>query len=190
LGKGTLVNQNYMQSPLAQLLIAEHDVILEAGNLISLNGNLWKSKPSEYERTVRQLLDFFSAYADKYHHHKEEEILFPAISKKSEIASAGIVTELTEHHEEFRLLMQQIHKALDRNDFAATQIFFESYISKLKDHIAAENDELFPMAENIFSPDELEKLFYKCIDKDGELGTIRKEELVNLIKKLERDEAV
>ena len=179
-----------MQSSLSQLLVAEHDIILEAGNLISLNRSQWKSNPSAYKQTVNQLLDFFSVYADHFHHHKEEEILFPAISKKSEIAGAGIIFELIEHHEEFRQLMQQIRTTLDNNDFASTQQFLESYISILKDHIAAENDELFPMAEDIFSKDELDKLYYKCIDKDWDLGIIHKEEMENLINKLQSNEAV
>jgi hemerythrin-like domain-containing protein len=164
--------------------MAEHDVILEAGKLIAQINSLWKSNPDEYERIINQLLGFFASYADEFHHHKEEKIVFPAISKKNEIAGGGIVPELIEHHEEFRLLMQQIRAAFAIHDFASTQKFLESYISKLKDHIAAENDELFPMTENIFSPDELDKLFYKCIDKDEELGKIRKEELENRIKKL------
>jgi hemerythrin-like domain-containing protein len=170
--------------------MAEHEVILEAGQLISLISNHWQSAPADYERTVKQLLHFFAIYADEFHHHKEEEILFPALSKKSELAGMGIIPELLEHHEEFRLQIQQIRKALEINDFASTQQMLESYIIKLKDHIAAENDELFPMAEDIFSQDELDKLYYKCIDKDRELGINRKEDLENSIKKLQENEAV
>lgn len=185
-----MVDYKYMQSSLSELFIAEHDVILEAGNLISLNANLWKSSPAGYKKRVDELLDFFSVYADKFHHHKEEEILFPAISNKSETTGAGIVQELNEHHEEFRHLMQQIRAALYIDDFASTQKLLESYITKLKDHIAVENDELFPMADDIFSKDELDKLYYKCIDIDRDLGVNQKEELENLIKKLTGNETV
>jgi hemerythrin-like domain-containing protein len=179
-----------MPSSLSELFIAEHEVILEAGNLISLNANLWKSNPAEYQKRVNELLDFFSVYADKFHHCKEEEILFPAISKKSETTGTGMVGELNDHHGEFRHLMQQIRAALYTDDFADTQKFLESYISRLKDHIAAENDELFPMADAIFSDDELEKLFYKCIDKDRELGITLKEAFENIIKNSAKNETV
>lgn len=179
-----------MQSSLSELFIAEHDIILEAGNLISLNANLWKSNPIEYKKRVNELLDFFSVYADKFHHHKEEEILFPAISKKSETTGAGIVQELNEHHEEFRHLMQQIRAALYTEDYASAQKIIDSYMSKLKDHIAAENDELFPMADDSFSQDELDKMYYKCIDIDRELGVNLKKELEHLIKKITGNETV
>ncbi len=179
-----------MQRTLSELFIAEHDIILEAGDLISSKGDLWKSDPAGYEQMVKQLLVFFSVYADQFHHCKEEEILFPAITNKSETTGAGMVQELNEHHEEFRLLMQKIRAALGIHDFASTQQLLESYIRKLKDHIAVENDELFPMAENIFSKDELEKLYYKCVDKDREMGLIQKEEFEDLIKNLTRNETV
>jgi len=130
-----------MQSSLSQLLMAEHDVILEAGELISLKGSLWKSSPIEYEQIVKQLLDFFSVYGDEYHHLKEEEILFPAIGKKNEMVSGGIVQELLDHHEYFRILIRQIQTALDAREYAAAQKLLETYISTLKDHIAVENDE-------------------------------------------------
>jgi len=179
-----------MQSTLSELFIAEHDVILGAGDLIALNKNQWKSDTEEFEKMVNKLLDFFSVYADQFHHYKEEEILFPAIINKSETTGAGIVYELIEHHEEFRQLMQQIRAALAIRDFASTQLLLETYISKLKDHIAVENDELFPMTDDMLSKDELDKLYYKCIDKDREMGFIQKEELEDLIKKLSGNETV
>lgn len=178
-----------MQSLLSQLLITEHDVILDAGDFISLNGDLWKTNPEEYEQNVKQLLNFFSVYADEYHHQKEEEILFPAISKKSETVAAGIVEELLEHHENFRLLIRQIKTTLVNKDFSKTQQLFEKYINLLKDHIAVENDELFPMADDIFNYDELDKLYHKCIDKDREIGTSRKEEFGSRIKNITINEA-
>jgi hemerythrin-like domain-containing protein len=179
-----------MESTLSELFIAEHDVILATGDLIILNRSLWKSDPAGYEGLVKQVLNFFSNYADKFHHYKEEEILFPAISKKSEITGDAIVQELTGHHEEFRLQMQQIRTALAAHDFESAQQLLESYINELNDHIAVENDELFPMTDDIFSKDELEKLYYQCIDKDEELGKAQKMVLEYRIKKLNRNEAV
>jgi hemerythrin-like domain-containing protein len=179
-----------MQSSLSELFIAEHDVILGAGDLITLHRSQWKSDPAGYEQMVKQLLGFFSVYADQFHHHKEEEILFPAISKMSESAGVGIVTELNGHHEDFRLLMQKIRAALAIHDLASTQQLLESYIHQLRDHIAVENDELFPMANDIFSKDEVDKLYYKCIDIDEGLGKTRKKELEDLIKNLTLNETV
>lgn len=179
-----------MQNSLSELLVAEHNVIIGAGELINLNDKLWESNSSEYKNYVINLLNFFSVYADEFHHQKEEEILFPAISSKNNLVGGSIVQELIEHHEDFRQLLQQIRKALAANDFVTTQKYLETYIDKLRDHIGAENDELFPMTEELFSKPELDNLYFKCLDKDRELCLSRKEELENLIKKLKRNEAI
>ncbi len=179
-----------MQSSLSQLLNREHDVILAAGKIIHDQRNGWLTHPADYERMVKLLLDFFTGYADAFHHQKEEEILFPAMRKKHEIIGGGIVQELMEHHREFRADLQQIREALAVKDYPATQGHLEDYLYTLKEHIAAENEELFPMAENIFSPDELDNLYYKCMDKDRELGITQKEKWEDLIKNQEHNEPV
>ncbi|HWR33103.1 MAG TPA: hemerythrin domain-containing protein [Chitinophagaceae bacterium] len=179
-----------MQTSLSELLVAEHNVILEAGKLIGSNHTLWETDPAAYKEFVNCLIGFFSVYADEFHHQKEEEILFPAISKVNEMAGMSIVGELTEQHEDFRLLVQEIRNVFNRQDYASTQQYLEIYMDKLRDHIAAENDELFPMADTILSADEIDKLYYRCIDKDEELGRGRKKEYEEQIKKLNRNETV
>ena len=47
----------------------------------------------------------------------------------------------------------------------------------LLDHIAAENDELFVLAETLMSEDELETIYFKFKDIDMELGEVNKIEL-------------
>lgn len=173
-----------MQSFLSELLINEHDVIQNVGRYIVEKENYWEDNPDDYARIVYKLLDFFKVYSDEYHHIKEEEILFPALAKKNDVVSNGIVQELVEHHEQFREMVANIRNSLALNDFATTQKLLEEYIEMLQDHIAVENDELFPMVDNIFSPDELEKLYYKCLDKDNELGLQRKEDFKDIIKNI------
>ncbi|HWR33116.1 MAG TPA: hemerythrin domain-containing protein [Chitinophagaceae bacterium] len=179
-----------MQTSLSELLMTEHNVILEAGKLVESNNKLWESDPSAYKEFVNYLFGFFSVYADEFHHQKEEEILFPAISKVNEMAGMSIVQELAEQHEDFRQLVQEIRIVFDRQDYAATQQYLESYMDKLRDHIAAENDELFPMADDILSAEEIDRLYFKCIDKDEELGIVRKKDYEEQIKMLKRNETV
>jgi len=179
-----------MQSSLSQLLVAEHQTILEAGKHVYALSKQWEFNPTEYHLQATKIIDFLSVYADEFHHNKEEEIVFPAISRKNELVGNGIVQELIEQHEDFRLLAQQIRMKLHLLDFAAAQKYFEMYINKLRDHIAAENEELFPMADSIFTQAELDKLYYQCIDKDLELGIIRKEELENSLQNFKHNEPV
>lgn len=172
-----------MQSALSKLLEYEHKIILKAGDLVAALDQSWQDDPDTYRQTILQLLDFFSAYADEYHHQKEEEVLFPVLRKKNEIAGDAMVQELLDHHDDFRLRAQDIRMLLGMQDYAAVQAGFESYIQALRDHIAVENDELFPMADALCSPDELEVQFYRCVDLDSALGKERKQALEMLIEK-------
>lgn len=179
-----------MQSTLSQLLVAEHDIILKATMRILSMGTRWESNPTEYHIEAVKMLDFLSLYADTFHHHKEEEIVFPALSRKNDLVGAGIIPELTEHHEDFRMMTQHIRQKLDSHDYALVQKYFEVYIRKLKEHIAVENDELFPMAETMFTRLELDNLYYQCLDKDRELGNKLKEELESNMQNQVRNEPV
>jgi hemerythrin-like domain-containing protein len=179
-----------MQSFLSQLLIREHEVIQEIGNRVTSQGSLWLSDPTHYENNIKQILHFLSNYADEFHHKKEEDILFPELRIKNESTGNAMVVELTEQHESFRETLQNIHRALEVKDYATVHSLFESYIGSLNDHIAVENDELFPMMDDIFSKDELERLYYRCIDLETTLGLLRKTELENLSKTFQVNETV
>jgi hemerythrin-like domain-containing protein len=179
-----------MQTPLSELLVAEHNVILKAAKLIESNNKLWETDLSAYREFVNFFIGFISVYADEFHHQKEEEILFPAISRVNEQTGLSMVQELTEHHEEFRMLVHEIRNLFARQEYASAQQYLESYMNKLREHIAAENDELFPMADGILSAGESDRLYYKCIDKDEELGITRKKDYEEQIKKLSRNETV
>ncbi len=54
------------------------------------------------------------------------------------------------------------------------------------DHIAVENDEVFQAAETLFSEDEMEKMYYQCLDSDAELGNSTKAELEEQIESLKQ----
>lgn len=145
--------------------------------MIPANQGLWENNPAEYEKFVTEILNFFSTYADEFHHMKEEEILFPALAAKNDVVGQEMVKELMEQHDDFRDLARNIRNLVEAEDYPAVHRQLEEYAEKLYDHIGLEDDEVFPMADGIFNDDELAKLHHKCIDKDSELGNARKENL-------------
>ena len=140
-------------------------------------GSLIQSHPDLYESSVRSLIGFFRNYADKFHHFKEEDILFPEMSKKSELMADGIVKEMFDNHEDFREMIREIAKANDAKRYNEAQKFLEAYCNALLDHIAVENDELFVTAESLFTPAELKMIVSRFSDCDRELGDDVKKQL-------------
>lgn len=152
----------------------EHDVIVKAEKVIENLINNWEENPDDYTEKVRKLVEFFREYADGYHHRKEEEVLFPAIKDHPDFVLQDIIDEFETHHEDFREYTCEILESLDEKDFARSYKILKQYINDLRDHIAAENDELFVLAENLMDKNQLESMYFRFKDIDMELGESRK----------------
>lgn len=167
-----------------QTLFNEHTIIANAIEA-SRQAKIYLGKnDKQYERTIRELIEFFRNYADDFHHHKEEKILFPAMKKKNELLGDGVLKEMFDNHEDFRGSIKSIEKSLDEKNYTKTHEQLEHYTEALLDHIAVENDEVFQMAETLFTEDELEKLFFEFEDADIEMGSSKKQELEELAETL------
>src|ERR1035437_10403099 len=138
-----------------KLLFDEHDIISNAVEIAKNAKNLIGKNNDEYELTIRELIRFFRVYADQYHHHKEEEILFPEMAKKNELLADGILKEMYDNHSYFRGLIRDIEVDLEEQNYEEASQKIDEYTEALLDHIAVENEELFQTAYSIFTEDEL-----------------------------------
>jgi hemerythrin-like domain-containing protein len=111
-----------------------------------------------------QVLEFLQVFADKCHHGKEEEFLFPALEAAGIPKTGGPLGVMLSEHERGRELIRQIadawqkYQAGDRAAAAGLIASARNYIALLNDHIFKENNILFPMAEARLSADTQEKL--------------------------------
>lgn len=166
------------------ILIKEHDIITSVADhtlhIVELN----YKEPEEYINMVKELMNFFTNYADKYHHNKEELLLFTKMSEKNDLLKDGIIKEMLENHEDFRKSIKDIEDAINENDLPSIKKALHKYCVDLLNHISVENEELFQMIETILSEAEIERMYFNFIDKDTELGLSRKEELESYAKNL------
>lgn len=160
----------------------EHDIIVKTEKIIQNLNNLWEINPEEYTRKIKNLVEFFREYADGYHHRKEEDLLFPAIKEHPDFVLQEIIDEFETHHEDFRAYAAEIIESIDESDYSRSYKILKQYIGDLLDHIAAENDELFVLAESLMDEQQLETLYFKFMDVDMELGEEKKREFEKLIK--------
>ena len=96
-----------------QVLMDEHDIISSVKEVTRHIDNLWKEDAGKYENSVQKLIEFFKDYSDKYHHYKEEEVLFQEMANHPEFRVPEILDELEEHHNMFRTNVNDIAEALD-----------------------------------------------------------------------------
>lgn len=162
-------------------LYKEHEIISKTEKLISSMNNLWTTDPESFRNKVEKILMFFKEYADNIHHKKEEMYLFPALADNNQFTLHEMLREFENHHEEFRNYLQNIEDAVSKNNWESAYKLLRSYSVDLRDHIAAENEELFVLSENLLSPIELETLYYRFKDIDLENGEDKIQELKNLL---------
>ena len=102
---------------------------------------------------------FFADYADGVHHAKEEGVLFGAIIQSGMPASEGPIPVMLEEHVEARACTRALRTAgmrLEGGDPAAAKDVVSAarrYAALIRDHIAKEDEVLFPMAAQMMSPD-------------------------------------
>lgn len=108
--------------------------------------------------------DFIAGFADGCHHHKEEDVLFGALGGSSAPETGGAVEMMLDEHRQGRLLtkgMREAARRLETGDETARVPLVtnaQRYVALLRDHIEKEDEMLFPMADELLSPQEQSQL--------------------------------
>ena len=135
-----------------QLLMEEHEIILRGLSVLDALAGRATRGVEVPAKAVDETLDFLSQFADIHHHHKEEEILFPALEEAGLPREGGPVGVMLQEHVEGRALISALRAAAPRagGDAAARAQFADTahaYTALLTAHIGKENNVLFPMAD-------------------------------------------
>ncbi|MFW9993649.1 MAG: hemerythrin domain-containing protein [Candidatus Odinarchaeota archaeon] len=102
---------------------------------------------------LEQVVDFIQTFADKCHHGKEEDLLFPAAEAAGIPRTGGPVGVMLREHvsgREFVRNMKEAVTACKAGDGEAAKLFSEhtrKYIALLRSHIAKEDNILYPMID-------------------------------------------
>jgi hemerythrin-like domain-containing protein len=147
-----------------QILRQEHEAILKMLDTAeNVAENLENSQPVP-AATLAQILEFLQVFADRCHHGKEEDLLFPALTAKGLPERGGPVGVMLFEHEQGRALIRRMIEAFAgyADNPAPSGMQWASaareYIALLRSHIQKENNILFVMAERLLSDAELEEM--------------------------------
>ncbi|MET1128597.1 MAG: hemerythrin domain-containing protein [Thermoproteota archaeon] len=141
-------------------LYEDHDKILEALALLEEAVRRLESD-RDVARTVSELLEFLSKFADQRHHGKEELLLFPELEKRGVPLHGDPIGVMVCEHGMGRYMLRNAAKALervakgDRDALSLLKHYVESYTSLLREHIEKENNVLFQMARELIAEGEL-----------------------------------
>ncbi|HYV05234.1 MAG TPA: hemerythrin domain-containing protein [Blastocatellia bacterium] len=179
-----------MSGPLYSLK-HEHRVIeraLRALDGICLRVELGECVP---QSAVAQIVEFISAFVDRFHHGKEETYLFPALERQGILREGGPLAAIELEHETERALtdvMLDAAAAFGELDNDAKRRFVEAgrrYTGHMVAHIRAEDGLLFRLADEILEEADIARLRegFECAER--ELGPRTRLEYEDLATQLE-----
>jgi hemerythrin-like domain-containing protein len=143
-----------------EILRKEHDAILKMLDALDQTSVQLLSGASVQSSTLQDLLEFFQLFADRCHHGKEEDLLFPLLERRGIPRERGPIGVMLSEHDQGRELIQQMKAAAaeyEKEPQAAGKRWSEAariYSQLLREHIMKENNVLFRIAEQILSPEE------------------------------------
>jgi len=160
-------------------LVNDHKLIVSLLDVIDKIDNSKNYEKDYFEKIIYVIKNF----ADKFHHGKEEEILYPyVVEHKGFSKENGPVAIMFIEHDEGRGYVKKASDEL-KNNFANYSVIIEnlkSYSELLRGHIYKEDNILYPMIDSVITDVENEQLFllYQIVIKNN------KEVIDNSIKHL------
>lgn len=141
-----------MRDPIQELM-DEHRIIEKVLAALTTAANQEVSLEF-YEKAV----DFIANFADKCHHGKEEERLFPVLEEKGIPRETGPIGCMCDEHEIGRGHVQRMRELIKGGDLEGLRRESLNYVELLRSHILKEDNILFPMGRGVLSEVELERL--------------------------------
>lgn len=114
---------------------------------------------------VLQCVDFIRTYADKYHHMKEEDILFRYVDEK-----ADIIQVMYKDHDTGRGYIRLVVEGAEKGDKALIKENMLAYRELLTQHIKKEDEILYPWIDRQLSTTQVGEMFRKCNEADASVG--------------------
>lgn len=175
-----------------EVLVEEHRAIERMLRVLGRAAEMLEAgKPVEHD-DLDKIIKFLKIFADRCHHGKEEDRLFPAMEAAGIPREGGPIEVMLEEHRLGRELVRRMAEAaagIREGEQGASSTLVEaarSYISLLTQHIEKEDKILFPLAE-LHIPGERKAELLEGFERfeRKEIGEGRHEELLNLLRTLE-----
>lgn len=147
-----------------EILRHEHEAVLKMLDAAEEVAQRFEKGGKVRPEVLADLLEFFRLFADRCHHAKEEELLFPLLERKGIPREGGPVGVMLAEHDEGRALVKEMAEAAEAYQSGVKGASLRwakaarAYVQLLRGHIFKENNVLFLMAERVLTPDEQAQL--------------------------------
>lgn len=144
-----------MKTDITKALLDEHQLILRMIALLEKNAP--KTAEGSYLNWQFYLdgVEFIRQYADRFHHAKEEDVLFKALIDNGMPKDNSPVAAMLMEHDQGRSFVRAMESAVHVAQAGRTDTYQTvadnalGYAALLRDHISKEDDILYPLAERV-----------------------------------------
>lgn len=141
------------------VMVEEHKLILRMIALVEANTKLLEAGRFDNWQFYLDAVDFIRNYADRFHHAKEEDVLFRELVAGGMPAQNSPVAAMLMAHDQGRDYVRGMEEGARRalagepGQAPAIAENAKGYAALLRDHIDKEDHILYPLAERILRPE-------------------------------------
>ncbi len=170
-----------------EILKEEHKVIKLMLKIINSVCDKLESKQSVDKDDLKSIIEFIRIFADKCHHGKEEDRLFPKMEEYGIPKEGGPIGVMLQEHELGRSYVTAAASAIEKEDYSEFVENIRNYVELLEQHIDKEDNILYMMADMHIPQKEQKKLVeeFERFEKE-EIGEGKHEEFHKLVHQLEK----
>jgi hemerythrin-like domain-containing protein len=128
-------------------------------------------------KEICEMVEFFKGFADRFHHAKEEVLLFPSLESHGMPREGGPTGVMFVEHEIGRQLVREMESSVAaglKGETGSESCFVRAardYELLLREHIQKEDHCLFAMAESSLDAEEKLRLVKAFRAEEGKLGS-------------------
>ncbi len=146
-------------------LVDEHVLIKRWIALIPQVLERLEVESSDDLQVIDEGVDFIRSYADKFHHAKEEDILFKYFDE-----NLDILKTMLEDHDEARRHVKAAVEAMGRKDRQGIAEHLSAYRDLLTEHIKKEDEILYPWMDRGLTMKQVGELYSRFSEVDETSG--------------------
>ena len=149
-----------MKLDVTQVMVDEHKLILRMITLVEKNTASMEQGDFRNWQFYLDAVDFIRNYADRFHHAKEEDVLFKALVTNGMPEKQSPIEAMLMEHDQGREFVRNIEEAAQRaldGESGQIPVLAENakgYAALLRGHIDKEDTILYPLAERVL-PEEM-----------------------------------
>lgn len=158
-----------------QMLVDEHKLIKK---LLALIPTIRKQLTLPKDKIlVEEMIDFIKSYADKFHHAKEEEILFEYFDKEIDILKV-----MYTDHDTGRGFVKEVLIGVRENNQDKVCENLSNYHELLTEHIKKEDEILYPWMESNLTIMQIGDMYSDFQEINESFNSKKYEDLINKLE--------